>query len=76
MLDGKGASYRVVELDVVDDGKALRAEMAGIINRTSVPAIWIEGVYVGGCNDGGLGGIMKIDETGQLDQLLASAGAI
>ena len=25
----------------MEDGKALRAEMAGVIGRTSVPAIWI-----------------------------------
>jgi len=30
-----------VEIDEVEDGKALRAEMAGLIGRTSVPAIWI-----------------------------------
>ena len=30
-----------MEIDEVEDGKALRAEMAGVIGRTSVPAIWI-----------------------------------
>ena len=30
-----------MEIDEVEDGKALRAEMAGLIGRTSVPAIWI-----------------------------------
>ena len=42
----------MVELDEVRDGKAIRAEMADLIGRTSVPAIWIGGEFIGGCNDG------------------------
>ena len=50
-MEEKGAKYTVVELDLDEDGKAIRAEMADIIGRTSVPAIWIGGDFVGGCND-------------------------
>lgn len=50
-MDEKGAKYTVVELDLDEDGKAIRAEMADIVGRTSVPAIWIGGQFVGGCND-------------------------
>ena len=45
--------------------------MCDRIDRTSVPAIWIDGVYAGGCNDGGLGGVVKLDQQGRLDELLS-----
>jgi glutaredoxin 3 len=51
ILDEKGAKYKVVELDISPDGKAIRAELADLVGRTSVPAIWIGGTFVGGCND-------------------------
>ena len=60
----------------MEDGKALRAEMAGIIGRTSVPAIWIGADFIGGCNDGPKGGIVKLDESGELDKMLAAVGAV
>jgi len=77
-LDEKKAKYTVVELDIVDDGKAIRAEMANIIDRTSVPAIWIGSKFVGGCNDGPteFGGIVSLEERQELDSLLQSVGSI
>ena len=39
--------------------------------RTSVPAVFINGVYVGGCNDGGLGGVSRLDRQGLLKQMIA-----
>jgi len=65
-----------VELDVDPEGKAIKAEMIDIIGRTSVPAIWIDGAFIGGCNDGPTGGIMKLDQAGKLDGLLSDAGAL
>ena len=58
------------------DGKAIRAEMADVIGRTSVPAIWIDGVFIGGCNDGPLGGIVKLNDSGELDPMLKAVNAI
>ena len=65
-----------MELDTDPDGKAIRAEMADFVGRTSVPAIWIEGKFVGGCNDGPMGGIVKLNESGELTGLLKAAGAL
>lgn len=76
MLDGKNVEYEVLELDKDAGGKAIRAEMADLLGRTSVPAIWIGGQFVGGCNDGPMGGIVKLEESGELDSLLRSAGAM
>lgn len=76
LLDEKGAVYEVVELDVESDGNAIRAEMADMLGRTSVPAIWIGGQFIGGCNDGPMGGIVKLNESGKLDPMLSQVGAL
>jgi len=76
LLDAKGAKYVEVDLTKDPDGKGIRAEMADVIGRTSVPAIWIDGTYIGGCNDGGLGGLIPLDNEGKIDKMLAAAGAI
>lgn len=76
VLDEKGVTYKAVELDQEPDGGAMRAEMANLIGRTSVPAIWIGGSFVGGCNDGPMGGIVKLNDSGELDSILKGVGAL
>ena len=63
----------MVELDEDTDGKAIRAVMGETLGRTSVPAIWIGGEFIGGCNDGPMGGLVSLDESGKLDSLLQKA---
>ena len=62
----------------VTDGMAIRAELGTMIGRTSVPAIWIQQQYLGGCNDGGPNnsGISGLNDNGQLDELLRKAGVM
>lgn len=55
----------------MSDGYALRAELAERTGRTSVPAVFIGGAFVGGCNDGGMGGVMTLDRQGKLQGMLA-----
>ncbi|KAL3764502.1 hypothetical protein ACHAWO_007019 [Cyclotella atomus] len=76
ILDEKGTKYTVVELDKEEDGKAIRAEMGDMLGRTSVPAVWIDKKFVGGCNDGPMGGVNGLEREGKLDALLKAAGAI
>jgi glutaredoxin 3 len=76
ILDAKSTRYHVVELNEVQDGKAIRAEMADLIGRTSVPAVWIGGNFIGGCNDGPTGGIVKLNDSGELDKMLKAVGAL
>lgn len=76
VLDKLGAMYTNIELDVVEEGNAKRAELANIVGRTSVPAVFIGGTYVGGCNDGGLGGVLTLHERGELAPMLTKAGAL
>ena len=65
-----------MELNEVPDGYPLRAELAELTGRTSVPALYVGGAFVGGCNDGGMGGVMTLDKIGTLKSLLAEAGAL
>ncbi len=76
MLDQRGARYTVIELNEVAGGYATRAELAERTGRTSVPAIFVGGQFIGGCNDGGMGGIMTLDREGKLDRLLKETGAL
>lgn len=69
-------TYTVIEVDEAPDGKPLRAEMAGLVGRTSVPAIWIGGDFIGGCNDGPQGGITTLQQKGTLVDLLTAVGAL
>mmetsp|Transcript_14453 Transcript_14453/g.21297 ORF Transcript_14453/g.21297 Transcript_14453/m.21297 type:complete len:187 (-) Transcript_14453:167-727(-) len=73
-LKSKKVPYKVIELDERPD---MRAEMASLIDgRASVPVVFISGDFIGGCNDGGKGGIVPLNESGELDVLLARAGVL
>lgn len=53
---------------VVDGQPAVRAAMAELVGRTSVPQIFINGQHVGGCDD-----LHALDAKGSLVPLLAAA---
>jgi glutaredoxin 3 len=75
LLTDVGAQFTAVELDTLgQEGKAIRAELAEMTDRTSVPNIWINGQNVGGCNDGP--GVMTLHKQGQLVPMLKAAGAM
>ncbi len=76
ILNEKGVRYEVVELDQDAEGGSIRAEMAEMIGRTSVPAIWIGQKFVGGCNDGPMGGVVKLNASGALNKMLVEVGAL
>lgn len=70
--------YTNIDLRKDPDGPAIRAELGNLVGRTSVPAIWIQQQFIGGCNDGGPnnGGIVALQNSNQLDAMLKAAGAI
>ena len=53
---------------------ALRAELAELTGRTSVPNTFIAGEGIGGCNDGP--GLMTLKENGKLVSMLQAAGVL
>jgi len=63
--------FRTVD---ISDRPDMRAELAVISGRTSVPAVFIKGEFVGGANDGGIGGVVPLNGSGELDRLLTQAG--
>jgi len=71
-----GALYKEVQLDRESDGAQIRQELKKRTGRTSVPSIWIDGAYVGGLNDGGMGGLATLAKSGELQGLLVKAGAL
>jgi len=50
--------------------------MADIVGRTSVPAIWIGGEFVGGCNDGPMGGLNNLNQSNKLDDMLKAVNSM
>jgi glutaredoxin-related protein len=68
LLTEHKTTHTVIECD-----SEMRAELKKITSVSSVPSIWIKGVYVGGCNDGPEEwmGIKKLIETGDLDKRLS-----
>lgn len=63
LLNKKGVDYTEYNLDGDEAGRAKMAERAH--GRRSVPQIFIDDQYVGGCDD-----IHALDRKGQLDPLL------
>lgn len=79
ILNESGAVYETMELDKMPSGGLeFRSELAQITDRTSVPAIWIGGTFVGGCNDGGESGtgLSGLEKEGTLQSMLQEAGAL
>lgn len=68
LLERKGV--RDIEQVRVDLDPARRAEMVEKSGRRTVPQIWIDGRHVGGCDD-----LYELEESGELDRLLAAAHA-
>jgi glutaredoxin len=76
VLREQGAEYSLVQLDTEPEGPAIRARLGRLTGRTSMPAIWIGGEYIGGCNDGPRGGITSLERSGELWPMLEKAGAL
>jgi glutaredoxin 3 len=72
-LDSENISYVSMELEELPDneGNEIRAMLGRKTRRTSVPSIFINGKYIGGCNDGP--GLLPLAESGELEKMLASA---
>lgn len=64
LLSRKGAAF--AEIDVMAEA-GRRAEMMERSGRRTVPQIFIDGRHVGGYDD-----LRALDESGELDRLLAS----
>ena len=73
-LEQRGIAYAAMELDELPDnqGNIIRAELGRKTKRTSVPSIFVNGQYIGGCNDGspGLLPLLEREDGAAFDALL------
>jgi glutaredoxin 3 len=67
LLRAKGITDNELEIIRVDREPARRQEMTARSGRRTVPQIWIGDAHVGGCDD-----LHELDESGELDGLLAA----
>jgi glutaredoxin 3 len=74
VLSGMGAVFSVVELDKVDG--VMNTELVAITGLMTVPQVFVGGKFIGGCREGGLGGVVSLSKSGELLALLVDAGAI
>ena len=44
--------------------------MEVMMGKTSVPQVFVKGQFIGGCNDGGLGGTVPLLKSGKLQEML------
>ena len=78
LLEAKGANFEVKELGpewflLGPQASVKRAELEAMTGQSSLPHVFIGGEHVGGLATGP--GIATLDESGELDALLESAGA-
>ena len=71
-----GAVMSEFDFDEEADGMAMKAELIKITGQSSVPQVFIGGKFVGGCNDGGMGGVVPLKKSGKLEELLIKSGAL
>ena len=49
---------------------AQKTELKALTGKTSVPQVFVKGQFIGGCNDGGLGGTVPLLKSGKLQEML------
>lgn len=74
-----GVQPKIVRLDDPwDKGNPMRAALGRMTGKSSVPSIWIDGQYIGGCDDGpsdDAPGLVPMAFKGTLRTKLEAAGA-
>lgn len=64
----KRAGFSPAIVEVATPQKRVLADMCG---DRSVPKVFVKGSFIGGCNDGGMGGVMTCLGNGKIDELMA-----
>jgi|TARA_B110000977_G_scaffold68367_1_gene92762 glutaredoxin 3 len=73
-LESQGVAFTEVSFDGLAEGDAVRSEIRSRHKATSVPAVFVKGKFVGGCNDGPEPwmGALKLLANGGLQEMLNS----
>ena len=75
-ITSMGAILSVYAFDEEEEGPAMKAELMKITGQSSVPQVFVGGEFIGGCNDGGIGGVVPLNGSGKLEEKLIKAGAL
>lgn len=67
----KLTSYKVLELDHIDDGDAYQEELGRMTGASSIPRVFIGGTCIGGGDD-----TERLEKKGELEKKLKDAGAL
>eukprot|EP01127_Copromyxa_protea_P012288 TRINITY_DN3186_c0_g1_i1.p1 TRINITY_DN3186_c0_g1~~TRINITY_DN3186_c0_g1_i1.p1 ORF type:complete len:139 (+),score=25.16 TRINITY_DN3186_c0_g1_i1:64-480(+) len=46
-----GVKFQAVELDTMPDGREIQNLLADVTKQGTVPSIWVNGKFIGGCDD-------------------------
>lgn len=80
LLEGIGCKMKVINLDKPwDEGNQIRAQLGKKVGRPSVPCIFVNGKYIGGCDDGPsteAPGLVPLAFSGLLRPMLIQSGAL
>ena len=66
VFDSRGVAYTEIDAPRGSEKRAEAAQRAG--GKTTVPQIFIDGAYIGGCDD-----LLALERAGRLDPLLKAA---
>lgn len=66
LLEQKGVTQYIEEIDITKDASLLPEMLKKTGGRKSVPQIFINDTYVGGCDD-----LYALNDKGELDKLLS-----
>lgn len=58
----------IVEAETFSD---IRSELTEKTSSSSVPKVWVKGNFIGGCNDGGMGGVLPLLKSGKIQELMS-----
>lgn len=64
-LQEAGILAKIIE---VNDEMKLR--LNSVTGKTSIPQVFVKGIFIGGYNDGGLGGTLPLLRSGKIEQML------
>jgi len=67
LLEQKGVAQYIEEIDITKDANLLPEMLGKTGGKKSVPQIFINDTYVGGCDD-----LYALNDKGELDQLLTT----
>merc|ERR1712008_429543 len=65
------AGYRPTRVEC-PKGSKIRKELEKNTGSSSVPKVYVKGNFIGGCNDGGMGGVMANLSNGKIAELMGS----